>query len=167
MTKVKECPEADGSVYYGCSLREGGHKMGLRLWPLFSTEVNESKVYFDSVHDRMARNGVCFYNISVSADQSARNCSGIVLESAIGNDVYELPAVESSNTTSGSSCKSYLRVYYTTKGGQEGDRIVCLKDLSVFYASIPDITSVFVVYWTNNDASNAGSSFRMRARCMN
>ena len=176
MTKVKECRGPQGSLYYGCNLRLGGSRLGYKLSPLEVNGVgNNTRVNFDSVHSRTAKEAVCFYNISLDAADimdsqwSAPNCSGIALESASGDGGSGYEGADLSgpnNTTETSSCKSYVRAYYTTESGEESDVTVCLSDVAGFYSSLHNVTSLFVVYWTNNDPTNEGSSFRMRARCM-
>ena len=167
MTKVRDCTDANDTPYYGCYLRVGGKRLGFKLAPLHVIGGNESQVFLDSVHNRTATEAVCFYNVSVApTERNGRNCSGIALESASstgsGGDASEV----ANSTDETAPCKSYVRVYYRTAESEQQEMVVCQKDLAGFYASIPDATSLFLVYWTNNDADNQGTAFRMRARCI-
>ncbi|CAI8005507.1 hypothetical protein GBAR_LOCUS4287, partial [Geodia barretti] len=166
LTDVRDCTDADDNLYYGCYLRVGGQRVGYKLAPLPMTggENNESRqVFFDSVHSMTATNAVCFYNVSVT-DTSTRNCSGVVLESAYGVGSGSDSADESSEDRA--PCKSYVRVYYSTEYSGQQERLVCLTDLPGFYTTVPGATSLFIVYWTNNDVNNRGTSFSMRVRCI-
>ena len=166
---VKDCTDVNDNPYYGCYLRVGGKKVGYKLAPLavLGGGNNTQEIWFDSVHSVTATKSVCFYNVSVT-DGTTSNCSGVVLESGNSSSQSLGEAEEENNSTEADSdsCRSYVRIYYTTEESGQQERDVCLRDLPGFSTSIPGVTSVFVVYWTNNDSNNRGASFEMRARCV-
>lgn len=168
LVNVKDCTDVNDNPYYGCYLRVGGQRVGYKLAPLavLGGGNKSQEIWFDSVHSVTATKSVCFYNVSVT-DGTTSNCSGVVLESGNSSSQSLGEAEEEKNSTEADSdsCRSYVRIYYTTEESGQQERDVCLRDLPRFSTSIPGVTSVFVVYWTNNDANNRGASFQMRARC--
>ena len=176
LTDVKYCTDANDSPYYGCYLRVGGRRVGYKLarLPVTGGDNESRQIFFDSVHSMTATKAVCFYNVSVTDPSTSRNCSGVVIEGAsslsaadagsaseAADDSTEEPTVDRA-----APCRSYVRIYYSTDYGGQQERVVCVRDLPGLYTSVPGATSLFIVYWTNNDVNNRGTSFNMRVRCI-
>lgn len=171
MTTIKNCRYGNGLPFNGCRIREGRRDYGLRTAPLnLSGSENERIVTFNSVHPKTETNAVCFYNVNVSSPADTNN-TGIMLQSASGNagkrSVDDISSVVSEDNST-VSCKSYLKVFYTKEleGSEQQSYKVCVRDVMRpdFSLTIPDVTSLFIVYWTNNDSTNQGNSFNMQAR---
>lgn len=150
--KVKRCGR-----YYGCRFFDGAP--GFRIEPLpVAGNGSVESVIIQSLPKTESRT-VCFHNISLP------NCSVIRLQHTYNHseekyvDRLEGPNTNSTNTT----CKSYVNVYYGMEGSQQHETF-CREDL----ATLDDVfisSSLFLVYWTNNDKNNNGS-FQLHAQCL-
>ena len=174
---------------YQCRLFVGDRRLGYRVKDLPVTGGNTSSVIIDSL-ETAESDTVCFYSISV-AENSANNCSGVKIEHASDHSpdqyVDRIPALnitnitmttDNDNSSSGNSstdteeeytCRSFVRVYYTPQGSNSAQQYhtLCREKLAEFSKTLVNVTSLLVVYWTNNDReNNAGSSFQLRAQCI-
>ena len=162
-TKVRYCRH--GGPYYGCQLFPIDNYFKLGHLP--TTGGNQSSVFIDSLNNTES-NSLCFYNISVT-ENSSGNCSGMSLVHASdhpeSSHIDRLEDANSSgNSTRSTPCGSYVRVSYT-RGGRQQYHTLCREELAHLDLTLPDVTSVLIVYWTNNRESNSGS-FKLQAQCL-
>ena len=151
-TNVRDCNSSDGSLFYTCRLF--AWKDHYRLASLTTIDSNQtSSVTFESLNNTESRT-LCFYNISVAAETSENNCSGIRLQH-VENHPEEKYVDRLRSTNADQSCKSYVSV---------DDRTLCREKLAHLDITLRNVTSTLVIYWTNNDRKNKGS-FRIRAQC--
>ena len=162
-TKLRYCNN-DNGIYYGCQLFPINDYF--KLGDLSVSGGNQSSVFADSLNNTQY-NSLCFYNVSVT-ENSSGNCSGMSLQHASDHPqnsyVDRLEETNSaSNSTRSQPCRSYVRVSYT-RGGRQQYMKLCREELATLDLILPDVTSVLIVYWTNNRESNSGS-FSLQAQC--
>ena len=172
-TNVQYCDE---SVEYGCLLYAMGENYGFRVGNLSASGGNASSVIVESLPNTQTRT-VCFYNVSV-AENSAGNCSGVKIEHAADHprDRYVDKAdINSSVTANNSSdntaeCRSFVRIYFKPDGSTSEEYnhyTLCREELATFHTTLFNVTSLFMVYWTNSDhRNNVDSSFQLEVQCM-
>lgn len=171
---VTDCTDEDeyGEFsYFDCRLFVSGKglKSTLKLKPLLVTGGNHSSVFIDSVPGTESKS-VCFYNVSVSND-STSNCSSVRLEHQADHPTSEYvnhitqPDSDSSTNNIVSECKSYVKVFYEDSQGVQQHETLCGEELATMTSWVKPVTSLFLVYWTNND-NNPNSSFHLRAQCV-
>ena len=152
--RVKKCIDNNNDAHHVCRLFDG--KDGFKLDRLSTTGDNESSVYFQAI-DGSEQRTVCFFNVSV-ADASSSNCSAMRLQHKPNHPQENyVDRLSESDTNSTSPCKSYVRVYYGSEDNRQYQTL-CREELATL-DDIFHVTSIFAVYWTNNDRSNNGSLF--------
>ena len=173
-TNLKKCTDKAGFPYFGCWL---SHK-GLKHFKFNKLETytgdQGSTVFINSANDTET-DSICFYSVSV-AENSTGNCSGMLLqhisdhpEDSYVDRLENLTGNSTSNSTTATAtttqCRSYVKLKYTQYGRDTTSRPLCREELANLDLTLPGVTSVFIVYWTNSREINSGS-FDLRARCI-